>query len=275
MSLPARSRREQGRRHLPFASNAMTSPAIHGNLRRPLAGETVDYVGKHLRVEGGKLLYDPVQHRIRLSTSAFLRRGNRCRGTLIDKLSHFGASPPNSAGEDRGGAEGGPCQGPQAQLRHQVHVIRARNRGGGLARRDRLIEHLDDADDCLRPERVLAHGFGGPKPHGVIARRAPRQARKSAPICGRGRPSARRRRHGLSRSGHRGPAHARIHGPWHRQLSFSRATRISRSLSLREARDATLPLNHGQARPLVPSTWVPSARPSPMSAAGERPRRPI
>ncbi|MGV8604758.1 LLM class flavin-dependent oxidoreductase, partial [Pseudomonas aeruginosa] len=51
------------RLHLSDAQRYEASVGFTRIWRRVLAGETVDYAGKHLQVKGAKLLYPPLQQR--------------------------------------------------------------------------------------------------------------------------------------------------------------------------------------------------------------------
>ena len=58
-----RSGREQGRRHLPRPRRALRSHRTSSStsISALLAGETVNFNGKHIRIEDGRLLFPPVQ----------------------------------------------------------------------------------------------------------------------------------------------------------------------------------------------------------------------
>ena len=103
---------EQGRRHLPRPRRALEITREFLNVwRELLAGETVDFAGKHVRIEGGRLLFPPVQRRYPplyfggssdpgIDVAAEVRRLpdlGRAAGASRRKDRARGAAPPSAA----------------------------------------------------------------------------------------------------------------------------------------------------------------------------------
>ena len=87
---------------------------------RLLKGEGVNFEGKHFRVEGGKLLYPPVQQPApALVLRRLLRAGPRRGGAAGAEISHLGRAPGAGRGEDPGHSR------PRCRARPRGHVRRA------------------------------------------------------------------------------------------------------------------------------------------------------
>ncbi len=104
--------------------------------RRLIRGETVDFRGQHMAIEGGKLLYPPPG--AGALSAALLRRlvagraggGGGARGCLPD----LGRAAGSGGRGDRRHAGASGRAGPHPVLRHTPARGRARNRGRRLAR---------------------------------------------------------------------------------------------------------------------------------------------
>ena len=165
-----------------------------------LAGKTVNFEGKHIRIEDGRLLFPPVQSpRPPLYFGGSSDAGIDVAVDTVDKYLTWG-EPPAQVAEKvarvkarRRGAR------PQAVLRHPPACDRARDQRGGLEGRRRSDQACHRRHHRHGAEDLRADGFGRPAAHGAAAWRPPRQARDQPQPLGRRRPGARRRRHRAGR----------------------------------------------------------------------------
>jgi alkanesulfonate monooxygenase len=111
-----------------------------------LRGETVDYAGKHLNVEAGKILYPPVQRPLPpLYFGGSSEAGIDVATQLVDKYLTWG-EPPAAVAEKiavvRGAAR---ARGRELTFGIRLHVIVRETAGEAWRAADKLISHLDDA----------------------------------------------------------------------------------------------------------------------------------
>ena len=114
---------------------------------RLLAGETVEYSGKHIRIEGGHLLFEPVQ---KPSSAALFRRlvgvpASMSRPQTVDKYLTWGEPPAQVAEKIRTVTEAARAKGRRLTFGIRLHVIVRETAAEAWAAADRLISHLDDA----------------------------------------------------------------------------------------------------------------------------------
>ncbi|WP_422918667.1 FMNH2-dependent alkanesulfonate monooxygenase [Rhizosaccharibacter radicis] len=113
--------------------------------RRLLAGETVDFEGRHLRSQGGKLLYPPVQDpHPPLYFGGSSEAGQRVAADHVDVYLTWG-EPPEAVGQKietmrRLAAE----RGRTLSFGIRLHVIVRETESEAWAEADRLIAHVDD-----------------------------------------------------------------------------------------------------------------------------------
>ena len=114
--------------------------------RRLMAGETVDFSGRHLRVEGGSLLFPPVQAG---GPPLYLGGSSDAAAEVtadhIDLYLTWGEPPPAVAlkvADVRGRAE---AKGRQVRFGGRFHVIVRETEAEAWAEADRLISRLDDS----------------------------------------------------------------------------------------------------------------------------------
>ena len=199
--------REQGRRHLPRPRRA-----LRGDARVPrvcaalLAGETVDFDGKHLRSRTGRLLFPPVQKPYPpLYFGGSSEAGDRGRGRARRQLPDLGRAARRRSREDRDVRAAAPrSAGRTLQLRHPPARHRARDRRARPGRAaDELISHVDDETIAAAQATFARMDSVGQQRMARAARRPPRQARGQPQPVGRRRPGARRRRHRAGRRSRR------------------------------------------------------------------------
>ncbi|HYP90924.1 MAG TPA: FMNH2-dependent alkanesulfonate monooxygenase [Polyangiaceae bacterium] len=114
--------------------------------RRVSAGETVDYEGKHLRVQGAKILYPPAQRPYPpLYFGGSSPAAHDLAAKHVDVYLTWG-EPPAAVGEKirdmRARAE---KLGRTLRFGIRLHVIVRETRAEAWAAADKLISHLDDA----------------------------------------------------------------------------------------------------------------------------------
>ncbi|WP_081803317.1 FMNH2-dependent alkanesulfonate monooxygenase [Halotalea alkalilenta] len=113
--------------------------------QRLLAGETVDHAGKHLRIEGGQLLFSPVQQ-----GGPPLYFGGSSEAAIdvaaktIDKYLTWGEPPALVAEKIRTVKAAADAAGRQVSFGIRLHVIVRDTDEQAWAAADALISHLDD-----------------------------------------------------------------------------------------------------------------------------------
>lgn len=127
------------------ARYAATAEFLHV-YKRVLAGETVDYDGKHLRVRGAKILYPPVQRPhpplyIGGSSSA----GHDAAAKSVDVYLTWGEPPDAVAAKIADVRRRASAAGRVVRFGLRVHVIVRETDAAAWAAAGELIKHLDDA----------------------------------------------------------------------------------------------------------------------------------
>ena len=147
--------------------------------RALLAGETVNYSGQHIRVEDGRLLFAPVQKpHPPLYFGGSSDAGIDVAAEQVDKYLTWGEPPgAGRARRSRRSSAAGAQEGRSLSFGIRLHVIVRETSGGGLGGGRQADQPSRRCDDRHGAERLRAHGFGRPEPHGGAARRQARQAR--------------------------------------------------------------------------------------------------
>ncbi len=231
-----------------------------------LAGKTVNVEGKHIRIEDGRLLFQPVQSpRPPLYFGGSSDAGIDVAVDTVDKYLTWGEPPAQVAEKVNRVKAAAAARGRKPLVRHPPARDRARDQCGGLEGGGRTDPARHRRDHRLGAEDLLADGFGRPAAHGAAAWRPSRQARDQPQSLGRRRPGARRRGDGTGRRSRNGRgADQGISGYRHRYLHHVRLPAPGGSLSLRRA---GVPAAVARTRPATSrrsaSTPGRSARPSP------------
>jgi alkanesulfonate monooxygenase len=110
-----------------------------------LAGSTVDYAGKHIRIEGGRLLFEPYQK----PHPPFYFGGSSTAGIdvaaeIIDKYLTWGEPPDPVRDKIRVANEAALAKGRRMSFGIRLHVIVRESAAEAWRAADRLISHLDD-----------------------------------------------------------------------------------------------------------------------------------
>jgi alkanesulfonate monooxygenase len=124
--------------------------------RRLMAGERVDFTGRHLRVEGGALLFPPVQAGgppLYLGGSSDAATG--VAGDHIDWYLTWGEPPPAVALKIADVRRKAEAKGRQVRFGGRFHVIVRETEAEAWAEADRLISRLDD-EVIAKAQRGLA-----------------------------------------------------------------------------------------------------------------------
>ena len=113
---------------------------------RLLAGETFDYHGEHLQVEGSKILFPPVQHpHPPLYFGGSSPAGQDVAAKLVQKYLTWG-EPPAAVAEKVAHMRGlAAAQGRQISFGIRLHVIVRETNEEAWREAAKLIEHVDDA----------------------------------------------------------------------------------------------------------------------------------
>lgn len=111
-----------------------------------LAGETVNYSGKHIRIEDGRLLFEPVQRPYPpLYFGGSSEEGIDVAAEQVDKYLTWG-EPPAQVGEKiETVTDAAKKKGRRLTYGIRLHVIVRETNDEAWAAADRLISHLDDA----------------------------------------------------------------------------------------------------------------------------------
>jgi alkanesulfonate monooxygenase len=113
--------------------------------RRVLAGETVDFVGKHLRVKGAKLLYPPVQTPYPpLYFGGSSGAGQQVAADHVDHYLTWGEPPEHVAEKIEAAQAAAAERGRTLRFGIRLHVIVRETAKEAWDAADQLIEHLDD-----------------------------------------------------------------------------------------------------------------------------------
>lgn len=142
--------------YLPHAERYLVTREFLTVYRSLLRGERVDFQGKHIRVEGGELLFPPVQ-----SGGPPLFFGGSSAdaidvaGDLIDEYLSWG-EPPADVAQKFSAAETRARQaGRELQYGVRLHVIVRETEEAAWAEADRLISKLDD-DTIAAAQKILS-----------------------------------------------------------------------------------------------------------------------
>jgi alkanesulfonate monooxygenase len=114
--------------------------------RRLLAGETFDYEGRHLRVEGSKILYPPVQSpHPPLYFGGSSPAGQDVAAKQVQKYLTWGEPPAQVAEKVTHMRRLAAEQGRELSFGIRLHVIVRETNEEAWAEATRLIEHVDEA----------------------------------------------------------------------------------------------------------------------------------
>ena len=170
-----------------------------------LAGKTVNFEGKHIRIEDGRLLFPPVQ--IAASAAVFRRLvggRHRCRRRYRRQISDLGRAAGAGRREGRRGrARRRASAAASCRFGIRLHVIVRETKREAWEAADELIEHVTDETIAAAQKIFARMDSVGQQRMAAAAWRAPRQARGQPEPVGRRRPGARRRRHGAGRRSRR------------------------------------------------------------------------
>ncbi len=113
---------------------------------RLLAGETFDYEGKHIRVEGAKLLFPPAQHpHPPLYFGGSSPAGQDVAAKLVQKYLTWGEPPAAVAEKVAHMRTLAAAQGRELSFGIRLHVIVRETSEEAWREAGKLIEHVDDA----------------------------------------------------------------------------------------------------------------------------------
>jgi alkanesulfonate monooxygenase len=113
---------------------------------RLLAGEDVNYKGRHLEVEGGKLLYPPVQRPFPpLYFGGSSAAGQDVAARIVQKYLTWGEPPAQVAEKIAAMRAQSAKYGRELSFGIRLHVIVRENASEAWAAANKLIEHVDDA----------------------------------------------------------------------------------------------------------------------------------
>ena len=111
-----------------------------------LRGETVDYSGRHLNVEAGKILYPPLQQpRLPLYFGGSSEAGIDVAAQLVDKYLTWGEPPAAVAEKIAVVRQAAQARGREVTFGIRLHVIVRETAEAAWRAADKLISHLDDA----------------------------------------------------------------------------------------------------------------------------------
>ncbi|MET0793196.1 MAG: FMNH2-dependent alkanesulfonate monooxygenase [Polyangiaceae bacterium] len=114
--------------------------------RSVLAGETLTYEGKHLRVKGAKLLYPPIQKpHPPLYFGGSSAAGHELAAEHVDVYLTWGEPPAAVAEKIRDIRERAAARGRTVRFGIRLHVIVRQTRSEAWAAAGELISHLDDS----------------------------------------------------------------------------------------------------------------------------------
>ena len=114
--------------------------------RRMMQGETVDFAGKHVRVEGGQLLFPPVQQpHPPLWFGGSSADGQRAAAPHVDVYLTWGERPADVADKIAAMREAAAAVGRTVRFGIRLHVIVRERAEDAWRAADELIRHVDDA----------------------------------------------------------------------------------------------------------------------------------
>jgi alkanesulfonate monooxygenase len=124
--------------------------------RKVLEGETVDYAGKHIQVQGAKLLYPPIQQpRPPLYFGGSSDAAQDLAAEQVELYLTWGEPPAAVAEKIAQVREKAAAQGREVRFGIRLHVIVRETNDEAWAAADKLISHLDD-DTIARAQASLA-----------------------------------------------------------------------------------------------------------------------
>ena len=160
--------------------------------RRVLAGETVDFIGKHLKVAGAKVLYPPIQ---RPHPPLYLGGSSNAAHELaakhIDVYLTWGEPPAAVAAKIADMRKRAFDAGRTVRFGIRLHVIVRETNQQAWAAADDLLRHLDDDAIAAAQQSFARFDSEGQKRMCRASRRKPRQARDQSQSLGRSRARAR------------------------------------------------------------------------------------
>lgn len=113
--------------------------------RRVLAGETVDFIGKHVQVRGAKVLYPPVQKpHPPLYFGGSSEIGHALAARQVDVYLTWGEPPAAVAAKVADMRKRAAAQGRSLRFGIRLHVIVRETNDAAWAAANDLIRHLDD-----------------------------------------------------------------------------------------------------------------------------------
>ncbi|MGY3456325.1 alkanesulfonate monooxygenase [Bradyrhizobium sp. LM3.4] len=202
-----------------------------------LAGKTVNVEGKHIHVEGGKLLFPPVQSpRPPLYFGGSSDAGIDVAVDAVDKYLTWGEPPALVAEKIAKVRELAAARGRKLSFGIRLHVIVRETNEAAWQAANELIKHVSDETIATAQKNFERMDSVGQQRMAPAAWRQARQARDRSEPVGRCRPRARRRRHGTGRRrpDRRGPYQG-VSGHRHRYLHHVGLPASGGSLSLRRA----------------------------------------
>ena len=111
-----------------------------------LRGETVNYSGKHLQIEGGNLLFRPLQEPLPpLYFGGSSDAGVGVAAQLVDKYLTWGEPPSAVAEKIAAVRKAARAQGRELSFGIRLHVIVRESAEEAWRAADKLISHIDDA----------------------------------------------------------------------------------------------------------------------------------
>lgn len=114
--------------------------------RRVMSGDVVDYVGKHLRVKGAKLIYPPVQAPYPpLYFGGSSAAAHELAGKHIDMYLTWGEPPAAVAEKIADVRQRAAAQGRSIRFGIRLHAIVRETANEAWAAANELIKHLDDS----------------------------------------------------------------------------------------------------------------------------------
>lgn len=142
--------------HLSHAERYEAAEEFSRIWRRVLEGETVDYDGKHIQVNGAKLLYPPIQQpRPPLYFGGSSEAAHELAGEQVDVYLTWG-EPPQAVAEKIADVRARAARhGRTVKFGLRLHVIVRETTQEAWAAADRLISRLDD-DTIARAQASLS-----------------------------------------------------------------------------------------------------------------------
>ncbi|WP_400770937.1 FMNH2-dependent alkanesulfonate monooxygenase [Methylosinus sporium] len=123
--------------------------------RRLLAGETVDFVGEHIRVEGARLLFPTVQSPLPIWFGGSSDAGLEVAGEHADVYLTWGEPPAQLAEKIAAARKRAALRGRTLKFGLRIHIIVRETEREAWDAADRLITHLSD-DAIAAAQRKFA-----------------------------------------------------------------------------------------------------------------------